>query len=428
MLCLGLVRAVSVVSAVLFLCCKASDAAAKPRDWAVLVSGETVASPGADAPVTLHQSIADAWQRLPQRAVIRAQQNVAAARDLAGSEFLPDAPTAAGTYVNDKVAGSNYNYITAQVDVSTPVWLPGEGTAMQNAAGAEGGALAAQAATAHLALAGDVLHLATNAASASNARRIAQRRLDTARALSADMAHRFAVGESSQSDALAAAAEAANASVSLAQAELQLAAAKLALAALTGSGSIPMLAAPGGRMPIAASTEHPQLVAAAREVDAARAQARLVDIQDRDDPELGFEGINEKQPGTRWDTRFGVTLKFLFATEARNAPRRAQAEEAVTRAMVRLELTRRQVAAQIELARVTVAVSERAAAAAAQGAAAQDMRRGQVERAWRLGEMPLIELVRANALAFDAEAARDRTRIDRIGAELQLEIASGTIP
>ena len=277
--------------------------------------------------VTLHQAIEAAWARYPQRSNLAAQQNVAAANYRAGSALFPNAPTATGSYVNDKIAGSNYNYITSQVGVTTPVWLPGEGTAAQRAAQAQNTAIEGQVVAEHYALARRIVMLAANATDALNARAIAARRLDTDRTLAADLARQFGVGESSQSDALAADAEAATAQVNLLQAESQLASARVALASATGSDAVPLVLAPEGPAMVTATLplEHPMLRAAEQQVQAAMAQERLTYLQDRDDPELGLQGINEKQPGTRWDTRFGVTVTFHFATEARNAPRRAAA-------------------------------------------------------------------------------------------------------
>jgi len=54
-----------------------------------------------DTAISLHQAIADAWARLPQRNNFAAQQNVAAANYLAGSTFFPRAPTATGSFIND---------------------------------------------------------------------------------------------------------------------------------------------------------------------------------------------------------------------------------------------------------------------------------------------------------------------------------------
>lgn len=377
--------------------------------------------------MTLHEAVAAAWARHPQRSTLAAQRNVAAANYLAGGALFPNAPTAIGSYTNDRIAGSNYNYITSQAGVSTPVWLPGEGTATQRAAQAQGEAVEGQSVAEHFAVARQVLLLAANATDALNARVVAARRLETSRTLARDMAHRFEVGESSQSDALAAEAEAASAEASLAQAEAQLASARVALATMTGLPAVPLVTgATGGAN--AAPGEHPLVRAAAQQVQAATAQERLVYLQDRDDPEIGLQGINEKQPGARWDTRFGVTVTFHFATEARNAPRRAAAAEQVTRAQVELELVRRQVGAEVAQARTALAAAERSSVAAERGAAALEKRRGQIERAWRLGEMPFIELVRATALAFDAEAARDKARTLLAAAGLQLRLAEGVLP
>ncbi len=380
------------------------------------------------AETTLHQAIEDAWARLPQRNTLAAQQNVAAARFRSGGAFVPEAPTATGSYVDDRQIGSHYNYVTTQVGVSTPVWLPGEGTATQNLASAQNVAIEAQAELAHLALAMQVLQRAVDAVDARDTRDIAARRLATNQALAHDLDRRFQVGESAQSDALAAAGEAATAQVSLAQADAQLASAQVSLAELTGSTAIPVLTTPALPVRAATGSDHPQVTAALRQAEAARAQQRLTYLQDRDDPELGVQGINEKQPGTRWDTRVGVTMTFHFATEARNAPRRAAAEETVTRAEVQLELARRQVAAEIGRARVMLSASDRASVAAERAAADWAKRRGQIERAWRLGEMPLIEVVRANANAYEAEASNVRARTARAAATVRLAIAEGVIP
>ncbi len=398
----------------------ATDVAADPRR----------ASGRAGTPAqSLHDAVASAWERLPQRRAFAARQASAGARYAAGGALLPNAPSINGSYVNDKAAGSNYNYITSQIELSTPVWLPGEGTATQSLAQADSAAAAAMAEAAHLALAAQVLDLAVQAALAANARDVALRRLTTDKALAGDLARRFRLGESSQSDFLAASAEAASAEAASQGAEAQLAAARLALAALTGTDAVPRLDLPVRAAavtdPVAA---HPRVVAAERSVAAAQANARLVRIANRDDPEVGLQGVNEKQPGSQWDTRVGVTLSFHFATEARNAPRRAEAEQAVTEAEVQLALARREVTATVKQAKAMLAGAEAGSAAAGRAAAELEQRRGQIERAWRLGEMPLIELVRANGLAFDAAFARDKARTDRDAALLQLRLAQGILP
>ena len=374
-----------------------------------------------------------AWQRLPQRDLLNARQATAQTQYQAGAALFPDAPDATGTYVNDKIAGSNDNYITSQVEVSTPVWLPGEGTATQRAASAQTALVAAQTASAHLALAVRLLDLVEKGTIGAAAEQIAGRRLAAAQALAADAQRRFQIGEGAEADALAASAEAAGAQASLLDAQAQLQSAQAALAVVTGEARIPRLgplptpARPTAAGP-AAIEQHPQVQAAEQQVAAAQANARLVRIQDRQDPSVGVLGINEKQPGTRWDTRFGVTVHFYFATEARNAPRRAAAEEAVTQAQVSLEQTRRAVLASVGQADAALAAAEATDAIVARAAADQERRRGMIERAYRLGEMPLIEVVRANAAAADAAYNAARSRTTLAASRLRLALAEGHLP
>ena len=379
---------------------------------------------------SLHDAVATAWARLPERQNLAAQGASAAARHAAGGAFFPNAPYATGAYFNDKVLGSNYNYLTTQAELGTPIWLPGQGRATQATAQADGVAVQAAAEAVHLALAAQVLDLAVQGTLAANARDVAARRLATAQSLAANLARQFRVGESAQSDALAASADAANAAMTFSNAEAQLGAAQAALQAVVGSTAVPRLDAPGPA-PAAASdpaAAHPRIIAAARAIEAAQAAARLVLIENRDSPEVGLQGINEKQPGSKWDTRFGVTFRFPFATETRNAPRRAAAEQAITQATVQLAMAQREVLSGIQQARAVLAGAERSGAASVRAAAELERRRGQIERAWRVGEMPLIEVVRANALAYDAEYARDRARTDLAAARLRLRLAEGTLP
>ena len=386
----------------------------------------------AEAMRSFHDMVEDAWSQLPQRQDIAARQSVAAARLRAGSALVPDAPFVTGSYINDKILGSNQNYISTQVEVSTPVWLPGEGTATQNTARADGSAAEAAGEAAHLALALQLLDLATQAALADNARIVAGRRFATSQALATDLARRFRVGEAAQSDALAADADAASASVTLSSAETDLEAVRATLAEVTGSEALARLEVPRPVAPAGIAADpvarHPRVIAAERAVDAARANEHLARLQNRDDPQVGLQGIDEKQPGTRWDTRFGVVVRFSFATEARNAPRRAAAEQATTQAMVQLALARREVTTAIRQSQSALAGAERGSAAAERAAAGLERRRGQMERAWRAGEMPLIEVVRANAVAFDAAFARDKARTTLGAAQIRVQLAAGLLP
>lgn len=383
---------------------------------------------------TLHDAIEEAWARLPQRAETKAASDLAAAKFRSGAALFPDAPYSEGEYDDDR-AGSNDNYHTTRVGVGTPLWLPGEGTATQRAASAEGRAALAGGVAAHLALAQQVLDLVTRAWLAKVSRDVAQARLRSDQALSAGAADRFRVGEGAQSDALAADAAAQTDALDLNDADASLSAALLALSSLTGRVALPVLTVDRTQRADAivgndadAIERHPRIVAERQAVAAAEARERLVRLQDRADPELGLQVTNDKQPGSPWDTRLGVTFRVPFASAARNAPLRAAAAQEVTRAMVRLTLARREVAASLAEATLRKAAAERATLAADRAADDLQRRRQQIDRAWRVGEVPLIEAVRANAAAFEAELARDRARTQRDAAIQRLTLATGRLP
>ncbi len=394
---------------------------------------------------TLHDAVEAAWLRLPQTRSIEARQAVAAAKNEAGSAFFPNAATATGSFVNDKIVGSNQNYITSQVELSTPVWLPGEGTATQRAADAEGRAAVADGEALHLAVAEKVLQLVVQAEGDTNQLAISRRRLTTAQALAKAVHDRFAAGESPETDSLAADAEAANAELSLQSAQAQAANARAAYAALTGLPVLPRLDAATAATPCLLAgapgesdqpaqpdpawlDQHPRMIAARRALEAAEAKARLVRIENRDNPEIGLQGIDEKQPGTRWDTRMAVIIRLPFASAARNAPRRAAAEQAVTEADVQLELTRRELLSLSCQSNVALQAAQRSQAAATRAATAMDLRRAKIERAWRAGEMPLIELIRADAMAYDSDSTREKAALDLAAARTQARLLQGILP
>ncbi len=391
-------------------------------------------APAAGAAESLHDAIAAAWARMPQQALFAARENTAAARYQAGGAAFPDAPFADGEYDDDRL-GSNDEYRTTRIELGTPLWLPGEGTATQGAAAAEKTAVAGARDSAHLAVASRVLELAVQAQLALDSRTVAQRRLAADTALARYAAERFHVGEGSRSNSLAAEAEADSDAVSLSDAEARLGSAVVALAAITGSESVPALtmdrqvalAGRRGAM-IKAIEQNPRIVAAQQAVAAAEAKARLVRLQNRADPDIGLQLTNDKQPGSPWDTRAGMVLHVPFPSYARNAPRRAEAAEEVTRAEVQLALARRAVGAALRDAAIAEAAAERSNAAASRAADALALRRGEIRRAWLVGEMPLIELVRAQAAAFDAELARARTRTEAEAGRIQLMLAMGQIP
>ena len=384
---------------------------------------------------SLHDAVQAAWTLAPDRYALDGQRGEAAARARAARAFFPGAPYATGEYFDDHLIGSNQGYTTYQGELATPLWLPGEGTATERSAQADLLHLSQQGEAMRLELARQVLEQATAGEFAADNRAVAARRVQAARQLQDIVSHAVGTGEAPGIDAEAAQAALGSAQIALSDAEAQLAGAQGSLVALTGSAELPDLTANPAvlaadrTLPGAEQLERdPRVASAHRELEAAEAALRLVRVADRDDPEVGIEGIHEKQFGSPWDNRVGVMLKIPFGSTARNLPRIAAATARLNTAEARLLQQRRLVAIGLQqaLARLRAARANRSAAATV--ARELDGRAVEVVRAWHVGEMPLIEATRAQTAAFDADLAARRASTMLQAAQWQVALAEGVLP
>ncbi len=320
--------------------------------------------------------------------------------------------------------------------VGTPIWLPGEGTATEAVARADLDRVEADADSTHLSLAVAVLDTALRAITATLSADVARQRLLAAQALANDLVRGVHAGESTQSDLQAARVDAEAAQASLADAEAQRLRVRIALSVLTGLEDIPQItgrdivgASASPAVPGHLADSHPRVVGARRAVEAGLAAWRLTHISDRDSPEVAVIGIHEKQGfSTPYNTRFGLELRIPFATEARNTPSLAAARSTLMAAEANLMQARRQTEIEVGEAEINFAAMRTSAAASARAESQLRKRRIQIERAWHVGEMPLIEVVRAWAADFDAELVRDRSRASFGAAAMRLSLAEGRLP
>ena len=404
---------------------------------AIAAAVACLASPPAAArrPPSLHDAVLAAWTLAPERYALDGQRGEAAARARVAGGLFPGSPYATGEYFDDHLIGSNQGYTTYQGELATPLWLPGEGTATERSAQADLQHLTQQGEAMRLDLARQVLEQAATAGFATDNRDVAGRRLAAARLLLDGVVHAVGIGEAPGIDGQAARAAVASAEIALADAEAQVAGAEGALVVLTGSAALPDLSATPAAlaadrtMPSAELLERdPRVASAHRELEAAEAAMRLVRLADRDDPEVGIEGIHEKQFGSPWDNRVGVMLKIPFGSSARNLPRIAAAQARLNTAEARLLQQRRLVAIGLQqaLARLRAAGADRNAATMA--ARELDGRAMEVVHAWQVGEMPLIEAARAETAAFDADLAARRAGTMLDTAQWQVALAEGMLP
>jgi cobalt-zinc-cadmium efflux system outer membrane protein len=375
---------------------------------------------------TLHVFVEAAASRSPELAGLGGRQTVIGARQSSANLWTPAPPTVSGSYLTDQ-ALRNRQQREAQIGISTPIWLPGEGTASRRVADAEMARSAAQIIVIKLKIAGQVRDSLAEFALAKAEASLAERRLRDARALEADVRRRSGVREASDADVLLAQAERITADSELRERRVALEQSKLDFESLTGMP--PAVAAL--REPLAPDTTnpHPRIEEAKGAVDVARANRSLAGIQTRESPEIGLIARRNRDIyGTVFDNSIGVEVRIPLSTEARNGPRQAAAQAELTEATAGFSAVEREIALEQRKARLGYDNALVQRDLAVERAKVLTRQSGLVARGFQAGQTSLFDTIRARTLAYEAEIAGSRAEIGVAKARSRLNQAVGAVP
>jgi len=386
----------------------------------------------------LATALEQALLRHPEAVALEARAAEAeAAGDIAGG-LLPEAGAVAIGSRNDRW-NRNRGQQEYEVELAAPLWLPGQKSASLAAAQRQAEDVAARHQALRWSLAGELREAWWALAAARSAAGLAQRRLETARALESDVQRRYRAGDLSRIDANLAQAEVLAAEAEQIEAAALRLTAEQALQALTGLPAPEQLAEETATVPEAVTTAttattgatsvHPLLAAASATARAARARHALALESGRAAPELALRVVRERGDFAEpYSSSVGLRLKIPFSSEARqrrdDAASRAeavQAEAELQRAGQRLEL-------DAQRARLKLDAASRQLAMAGQRRSLARDNLQLAEKAFALGESDLAALLRIRAAAFDAESLHDRQRVARAAAVSRLNHALGVLP
>jgi cobalt-zinc-cadmium efflux system outer membrane protein len=375
---------------------------------------------------TLRDAVEGAWRLNPEIRSLDAKRTQATAQRGAGEALVPAAPAVTLRHTTDYLS-RNVGRREYEAELGVPLWLPGQGTATVRAADALLARTDAEIAARQLAVAGEVRTAIWQVALAERRAELARQRLKVARQLEADTRRTATAGETSEADLQLARAEALAVAADVRDEELALEEARRAFQTLTGMAPPKGTAEPDiGQPPL---EQHPSLLVAQLGVRSAQAQRQLVDLTTRDNPEVGLMARRERDArGERYDTVMGVSLRIPFSVDAVNAPKRAEAMTEVVRAEAEQATATRTIEADIRQARLAHQTATERLSLARERAAALKARLSNVERARRAGEISLVELVRAQEAAFEAELARATAEIQVGAARARLNQSLGVLP
>ena len=362
---------------------------------------------------------------------IRGQRDAIRARDAQVRSPIAGSPALGGSFRSDTRGPRVAN--EWDVEFGAPLWLPGQRGALAGTVTAGVEEQARRLALRRLELAGLLRDAYWAVGLAVSELGVARDRLATARDIGRDVQRRVELGDIPETEALLTRNEELAAALDHARAEAAVAAARASYRTLTGGSEAALdVATPaGGARPEPAMADgagHPAVRAAEAALATAESRARLVAATPIDNPELGLFTRGQGGPVTENGTSLGMRVRIPLPTEARNAPRRADAEFERTRAEGELIQTRRVVAGEVGLARLAVAATEQARRLAAERKAVADRQTAAARGAFRAGEIGAFDLFRVRQLQIEAAAVDARAQVDVGRARSRLNQALGLAP
>ena len=382
---------------------------------------------------TLHEAIQKAWKNDPNLSsfhidALSSKKEVKSARS-----WFPDSPMITGEYLDDHFIGSKVGYTTYQGGINFPLWLPGQSRALSNEALGNQAVAEARAQVQKLVTAVRIVTLTSQA----TLQRETVRNLRHADVLLGNIAHVTAVayqnGEVSGSDNDAILAEKEELEGKISDASQSLESIQSDIQALTGSDEIPDLLSLSGHIlegrNMALDIEKDPRVRLAEAVrKLSKASYAVVRHSQIPNPRIGVMVSRQEQYESPWDTQVGVQLQIPLPSSARNTPREMKAVRAMAAADRDTILARRKVQTEYRQIHTRFRSSLITLQHSKATNAALQKRADNLEKAWKMGEAPIIEYLRARRSALEAQQRASQANVVWHTAMIRMMLLTGETP
>lgn len=367
-----------------------------------------------------------AWQRSPQARTLEARRDEMRAGREAAQTWIAGSPSIGLSQRSDRWTDQN-GVRETEVSLSAPIWLPGQKSTRAALAQSSSANLEAQIASARLALAGELREHLWAVAAARAALSEAQDHQRHLEALADEVMRRVNAGDLARTDGMLARQEVfgAKAATSAAQAKVQETMARYRM--LTGPSEIP---APQPE-PVGTTLQepHPRILATRAALQSAQASLNVVNNTRSDPPTIGVSMRRERdRPANPTSHSVSIGVQIPLGTAARNRPLESAARTKIETATAEANQAEATVHADVELARQQLAAAEQALEAASMRAALMREHTQLIDKAFRLGERGLAELLRSQALSHEAEMGERQQRVAVGLAHARLNQALGIMP
>ena len=365
------------------------------------VLASLMVSPLALAEVTLATAINSAFDIQMKGNLSEARRKVGEGMAREGDALLSDAPEVGVLYMSDEL-GSQTGYREYEATLAMPVWRFGEKSASQQLSED----MLAQAASEHTAMkwqvASEVLDSVWSLREAGAAQGLALTQWESARTLEAHIKKRLDAGEVARADWILAQQETASREEKYRLAHLHFLQAETLWEGLTGLNALPSDLDSIERVEKSSLDDHPLYLNSEQMLSVARSQSKRERKSLQSSPVVTLYAKRDRgEEIDPWNESLGVQFTLPIG-KAHVASDLAQAEMAVTEAMVELNNLQRSLKYQHRKATVELNQIESALALARR---VDELARARVdvsERAYQMGEMELFLLLQAR---LDADIA-----------------------
>ncbi|WP_242011514.1 TolC family protein [Acetobacter fallax] len=382
---------------------------------------------------TLHEALIRAWTADPEThsAAVDAQAAHKTAR--AVDSWFPAGPLLAGEYLDDHFIGSKVGYTTYQGSVSVPLWLPGQGSATVRSAEADEAVATARGKVRKLLTGVQLLDLISSAT-------ILQKELANLEMTGILLDHvtrtsrrALQAGEIGGADHDAVVAEREDLESQIADRRQALDNTRAQIEVMTGTDAVPDLMTLDGRVLTARTValdprNDPRIEMAEAQSRSAKATYDVAKHSYMPNPEIGVQVMRQEQYGSPWDTQVGVQFQVGLPSEAQNAPKLMNGVKAIGAADRDAELARRNVRVEYRRIRSQLTSALDILHHSQITQKALDDRATQLERAWQVGEMPVIEYLRARRAALDARQRSAQADVIWHAAIVRVMLMAGQTP
>lgn len=365
------------------------------------VLASLMVSPLALAEVTLATAINSAFDIQMKGNLSEARRKVGEGMAREGDALLSDAPEVGVLYMSDEL-GSQAGYREYEATLAMPVWRFGQKSASQQLSED----MLAQAASEHTAMkwqvASEVLDSVWSLREAEAAQGLALTQWESARTLEAHIKKRLDAGEVARADWILAQQETASREEKYRLAHLHFLQAETLWEGLTGLNALPSDLDSIERVEKSSLDDHPLYLNSEQMLSVARSQSKRERKSLQSSPVVTLYAKRDRgEEIDPWNESLGVQFTLPIG-KAHVASDLAQAEMAVTEAMVELNNLQRSLKYQHRKATVELNQIESALALARR---VDELARARVdvsERAYQMGEMELFLLLQAR---LDADIA-----------------------